>query len=197
MNDELLFRLIFISVFVLCLLISASYRRLARKTGEVIPRQQEGFIVLTLRIVLTLPLLLTILLYACNPRWMDWSAVSLPDGVRWLGAVCGIACIPLLRWVFISIGANISETVLTKGNHVLVTHGPYRRVRHPLYSLGLLEILSLSLLSANWFMLLMWLIAVLLFRFIVIPKEEANLVTVFAGEYQSYRERTGALVPHF
>lgn len=96
---------------MLCLLI-AYYRRLARKTGEVIPRQQEGLIVLTLRIAL--PLRLTILLYACNPRWMDWSAVSLPDGMRWLGAVSGIACIPLLRWMFISIRANISETVLTK-----------------------------------------------------------------------------------
>lgn len=79
---------------------------------------------------------------------------------------------------------------------MLVIHGPYRRVRHPLYSLGLFEILSLSLLAANWFMPLLWLIAVLLFRFIVIPKEETSLVTVFAGEYQSYRERTGALVPH-
>ncbi len=195
MKEELSFRLIFVGVFMICLLISAYHRRRARKDGGTIPRRQEGALALILRIVLTLPLLVSILLYAVNPRWMEWSVIPLPVWLRWLGAVLGIICIPLLWWVFSSIGSNISETVLTKRNHVLVTDGPYRWVRHPLYSLGLLEILALSLLASNWFMALLWILGALIFRFVIIPKEEVNLIAAFDGEYQLYRKRTGALIP--
>lgn len=178
-------------------MISTYYRTRARKISGVITRREEGMLALTLRIVLTLPLLLSIILYAFNPRWMDWSAMTLPLWTRWVGAGLAIACVPLLWWVFSSIGSNISETVLTKRDHQLVMKGPYRWVRHPLYSVGLLEILALSLLAANWFMLLLCMVGIVVFRLVVIPKEEANLVAAFDGEYQRYQTEAGPLVPRF
>lgn len=197
MEEELIFRLIFISVFALGLSVSAYYRWLARKSGEVISRRQEGTMALILRAAMTLPLLVAILLYAFLPGWMAWSAISLPVWVRWLGVGLGVACLPLIWWVFSSIGSNISETVLTKREHKLVTEGPYRWVRHPLYGVGLLEILALSLVASNWFMALLGFIGVLVFRFVVIPVEEEKLIAVFDGEYERYRARTGALAPRF
>lgn len=197
MKEELSFRLIFIGVFVLMMTISIYYRGKARQASETIARQQEGTLALILRSVLSLPLLLAILLYACNPRWMSWSVSSLPVWVRWLAAGLGIACVPLTWWVFSSIGSNISETVLTKRNHKLVTEGPYHWVRHPLYGVALLAILALSLLASNWFMVLYWLIGTLVFRYVVIPIEEAKLIAVFDGEYEQYQARTGALAPRF
>jgi len=112
MEEELVFRLIFIGVFALVLSVSTYYRRLARKSGEAISRLQEGPLALTLRVVMTLPLLLAILFYAFIPRWMSWSAISLPIWVRWMGVGLSIACLPLVWWVFSSIGSNISETVM-------------------------------------------------------------------------------------
>ncbi len=197
MIEELTFRLIFICVFALTLSLSAYYRRLARKSGGVIPRRQEGTLALILRAAMALPLSLAILLYASLPGWMEWSAVSLPVWLRWLGAGLGVTCLPLMRWVFRSIGSNISETVLTKQNHKLVTEGPYRWVRHPLYGVALLEILALSLMAGNWFMALLGFIGALVFRHIVIPIEEAKLIAAFDGEYEQYRARTGALAPRF
>jgi protein-S-isoprenylcysteine O-methyltransferase Ste14 len=197
MEKELAFRLIFIGVFALGLSISIYYRRLARKSGEVISRRQEGTLALILRAAMALPLLLAILFCAFVPRWMEWSAISLPVWVRWAGAGLGVACLPLLLWVFNSIGSNISETVLTKRGHKLVTWGPYRWVRHPLYGAALLEILALSLIAGNWFMALLWLIGVLVFRYVVIPMEEAKLIAAFDGEYEQYMARTGALAPRF
>jgi protein-S-isoprenylcysteine O-methyltransferase Ste14 len=195
MQEELAFRLIFIGVFAFAVSISGYYRRLARQSGATIPRRQEGALGLFLRISLTLPLLLAILLYAFKPRWMDWSAIPSPVWLRWLAAGLGVACLPLMRWVFTSIGSNISETVLTKAEHKLVKKGPYRWVRHPLYGVGLLMILSLSLIASNWFMLILWCFGVLVFRYVVIPIEEAKLVSAFDGEYERYRSRTGALAP--
>jgi protein-S-isoprenylcysteine O-methyltransferase Ste14 len=197
MEEKLVFRLIFIGVVALGVSISTYYRRLARKSGEAISRRREGRLALILRTVMVLPLLLAILFYAFAPRWMDWSAISLPVWVRWTGAGLGIACLPLLWWVFSSIGSNISETVLTKREHELVTRGPYRWVRHPLYGAALLKILALSLIAGNWFMALWWLVGILVFRCVVIPIEEAKLIAAFDGEYEDYRARTGALVPRF
>jgi protein-S-isoprenylcysteine O-methyltransferase Ste14 len=195
MGQDTKFRLMFIGLFVLALFISAYYRRLARKSGEVISRRQEGMPALILRAVLAFPLLLSIILYAINPRWIQWSEAPLPTWIRWSGAGIGVFCILLLRWVLRSIGGNISETVLTKRDHKLVREGPYRRVRHPLYGVGLLLILSLSLIASNWFMILLWIMGVLVFRHVVIPIEEEKLIEAFGEEYEAYREGTGALVP--
>jgi protein-S-isoprenylcysteine O-methyltransferase Ste14 len=197
MEEELIFRLLFIAVFALMLSLSAYYRSLARKSGDVIYRRQEGALALILRVALALPLALAILLYAFLPGWMEWSTMRLPGWSRWLGAGLGVVGLPLLWWVFTNIGSNISETVLTKQEHKLVTDGPYRWVRHPLYSAALLEILALSLMAGNWLMALLWLIGVLVFRLIIIPIEETKLIAAFDGEYERYRARTGALTPRF
>ena len=195
--EELTFRSIFIMVFALGLSISTYYRRLARKSSEVIYKRQEGTLASILRAALALPLLLAIFSYAFLPGRIGWSTIYLPVWVRWLGAGLGVACLPTLWWVFASIGSNISETVLTKREHRLVTDGPYRWVRHPLYGVGLLKILALSLMAGNWFMALLWLIYVLVFRYIVIPIEESKLIAAFDGEYEQYRARTGGLAPRF
>ena len=126
---------------------------------------------------------------------MTWSAVPLPVWVRCLGAGVGVACIPLLGWVFRSIGRNISETVLTKESHELVTTGPYRWVRHPLYGVGSTAFAALSLVAASWFMGLFVLLAILAVIAFVIPREEANLERAFGADYRAYRRRTGRLLP--
>lgn len=97
--------------------------------------------------------------------------------------------------MFVSIGDNISETILTKSTHQLVTHGPYRWIRHPLYAFALLLLLPLGLLASNWFLLLFPCIRAVVFRWVVIPREEANLIKLFGKQYETYRERTGALLP--
>ena len=94
-----------------------------------------------------------------------------------------------------SIGSNISETVLTKERHQLVTAGPYRWVRHSLYSVGSTAFAALSLIAANAFMGLFVALAVAAVVAAVIPREEANLERVFGAEYRAYRRRTGRLVP--
>jgi protein-S-isoprenylcysteine O-methyltransferase Ste14 len=195
MTQEQLFRVAFAVIFITVMSISGYYRRRARAAGETIARRQEGALALLLRLVFTLPLLLTIVLYLFRPDWLAWATFSLPHWARWAGVGLGLACIPLAHWVFTSIGSNISETVLTKKSHQLVTEGPYRWIRHPLYSTGLLLILSLGLIARNWFLLALWGVAFVVFRFVVIPVEERKLTEAFGDAYAQYRKHTGALVP--
>ena len=101
----------------------------------------------------------------------------------------------MVVWVMRSIGRNISETVLTKATHELVTKGPYRWIRHPLYTTGLILLTGLSLLAANAFIATLVLLIGGLIVGVVIPREEASLVQTFGERYQRYRQHTGRLMP--
>ena len=107
------------------------------------------------RLLFAAPLYLSVFAYMVNPDWMVWSSFPLPSWLRWLGAALGLGMLPILYWGVSSLGSNISETFLTKEKHVLVTHGPYRWVRHPLYAVATIGFVSLSIVAANWFMMAM------------------------------------------
>jgi protein-S-isoprenylcysteine O-methyltransferase Ste14 len=84
---------------------------------------------------------------------------------------------------------------LTKSKHQLVTHGPFHWVRHPLYVVATLVLMSLGFLAANWFMLAMTCFILMGITFFVIPREEAELAQKFGVEYEQYKQRTGRLFP--
>jgi protein-S-isoprenylcysteine O-methyltransferase Ste14 len=194
---EALLRVVFAGALFGALALSAFYRRRARAAGEVIERRAEGVAALVLRMGLALPLFAALLLFILYPRALAWSRLGLPDGVRLSAAAGAALCLPFLRRVLRAIGPNISETVLTKREHELVTHGPYRWVRHPLYTGSLALLLCLSLIADSWFLGLYWLAALLAFRMVVIPREEAHLTAAFGDAYVQYRRGTGALFPKF
>ncbi len=177
--------------------MSAAFRYGARRSGDVIPRRREGPGSLALRLVFASALYLSLLAYMVNPAWMAWSSFSLPLGIRWVGVALGLAMLPLLAWVFRSLGSNISETVLTKEHHALVTHGPYRWVRHPLYSVATTMFLMLGVVAANWFIIGTVLLAIAGIAVSVIPREEAQLIARFGDRYRAYQAQTGMLLPRF
>ena len=100
----------------------------------------------------------------------------------------------LLAWTFRSLGKNLTDTVVTRKKHTLVVHGPYRWVRHPLYSSAALLVAGVSLIAANWFFFVMGvaLLCVLVMR---TRTEEENLVARFGESYQTYMRRTGRFLP--
>lgn len=195
MNEQQLFRWIFILILLVTFVISGYYRRKARQSG-VIHRAQEGWLFLTLRILFAAPFFLAALAYMANPTWMAWSLIPLPNWLRWLAALVGLGMLPVVYWVFSTIGANISETYLTKETHALVMDGPYRWVRHPLYAVATVIFVALSIVAANWFMLAMAVVQTFVLALVVIPREEAQLRLKFGEAYRAYQQRTGRLVPH-
>jgi len=190
-----MFRWFALAVLVSCLGISAYYRRRARAEGETIPRRREAPWLLAGRAFVALPLFFAISTYVVNPRWMAWAELPLPRWTRWAGVVLGLLTVPAARWVFTSLGRNVSETVLTKRHHALVTTGPYRWIRHPLYTTGIALLLAIGLMAASWFILLFGLVTLASMRFVVIPLEERQLVMKFGDDYRAYIHRTGRLLP--
>ena len=97
--------------------------------------------------------------------------------------------------MFSNLGRNVSETVLTKSDHALVTSGPYRWIRHPLYATGGALLVAVGLMAANWFILGLASLVVVLMRLLVVPLEERALLAKFGDDYRRYMQRTGGMFP--
>ncbi len=195
MDTNLLYRGSALVILIAIFTISAYFRTRARSSGEVISRVQEGRLALILRLVFALPLLADLLLNIFYPPAVTWAKFSVTAEIRIAALIVAAGCVVLLGWVFRSIGNNISETVLVKKEADLVTSGPYRYVRHPLYAGSLLFLLAFSLVFQDWIILGYSLAGILAFRLLVIPAEEAQLLESFGEEYECYQSRTGALLP--
>src|SRR6266404_6324251 len=168
---------------------SGYYRWRARLGSETIARSRESGFFMVIRALVALLLYLPVIAYVAIPQWMTWASFPLPPWIRWFGVVVGLLTIPAAAWVLRSLGHNVSETVLTKREHQLVTAGPYQWVRHPLYTTGLTLFVALGLMEASWFVLSMTAVAALLIQLLVIPAEERALVEKFGDRYRAYMGR--------
>ncbi len=194
MPDDYPFRQILIIGCVMVIPIALSYRIRSQATGEKLDRRQEGLFLL---IAIRLNGLIAgggLITYMINPKWMAWSSVALPAWMRWIGVGLGAAAGVLLIYTFHTLGKNLTDTVVTRKVHTLVTHGPYRWVRHPFYVSGALAVLANALAAANWFLFLTG-APVLTLLAIRTRIEEAKLIERFGDAYRSYMERTGRFFP--
>lgn len=193
--NENTYRLWAIGIFLIGAGISGYFRRKAdRDTGEKISPRAEGLpIMISLR-VFGLALWLGVFAYLINPAWMHWSQVSLPTSARITGLALGVLADLLAYWVFSNLGTNVSPSVATRKRHQLVTSGPYRWVRHPLYTMGMISYLSFAIMAANWYIAAL---AVITFIILLIrlPKEEAGLIERFGDDYRRYMQQTGRFLP--
>lgn len=103
---------------------------------------------------------------------------------------CGIA---VAVWARIYLGRNWGMPMTEKAEPELVTSGPYRFVRHPIYSGLLLGLLGTALVTN----LIGLIIAVVLggYFYYSASVEEKNLIRTFPTAYPAYRARTKMLIP--
>lgn len=194
MDHDHTFRLVLIGGALILFPVMAYYRLRSQATGEKLDRWQEGrFILLTLRPV-GVAAMVGLIAYLINPAWMAWSSIRLPEWLRWTGVGLGVLAGGLLIGTLESLGPNLTDTVVTRRAHTLVTSGPYRWVRHPFYDAVGLAILANSLAAANWFLFLTGGLAVIL-MIVRTRTEEQHLLARFGDLYRPYVERTGRFVP--
>ena len=194
MGDDQTFRIILALGMAAVLPFGIYHRVRAQATHEKLDRRQEGlFILLTLRPI-GLAAMFGLVTFVANPEWMAWSSVPLPASLRWAGVGVGLVGGCLLVWTFRALGTNITDTVVTRRDHRLVTTGPYGIVRHPFYVASALAVFANMLASANWFVGLMGALATTLLV-IRTPTEEKHLVKRFGNDYLRYMKQTRRFLP--
>ncbi len=194
MENELTFRVITIVVFLALVVIGVYHRVRAARSGEKISRREEGLPIMSLLRLFGFSAWIGLLIYMVNPRWMAWSTLSIPSWLPWVGAGLGIIALPLMYWMFSSLGKNVTDTVAIRKEHSLVTHGPYHWVRHPMYSSGFLLFFGFSLLTANWFIGVTAILG-LIPLVVRTATEETKLIEEFGDEYCEYMKGTGRFLP--
>lgn len=146
------------------------------------------------RVALGPLMVLSVWLYFGDPRRVERYAVPVPSWLRWAGAGLGWASLPLLVWTHQTLGQAWSTNLELQDQHRLVTTGPYRWMRHPMYTAVLMFFAGSALTTANGVILApagigSWII---LAR---VVDEEAMMSAQFGDVYRRYAERTGRFLP--
>jgi protein-S-isoprenylcysteine O-methyltransferase Ste14 len=105
--------------------------------------------------------------------------------------LCGLG---FCLWARAVLGRNWSGTVTLKENHELVVRGPYRLVRHPIYT-GLLVMLIATWIEQAHIAGMLGLIFVFVSFWIKLNNEEEVMRAQFSDQYAVYAERVKRILP--
>ena len=206
MDMNLSFRLSFFALWALLGVVRGYYGR-KTKTHSTIAGVMEklktaiaeedmgtGFKIITA--IVTVIGSVGLVLYLLSPPWWTWTFIPLGEWIQWLGIVTALVSIFFLIWVHRHLDKQWSIALEIQEDHKLITTGPYRYVRHPMYlgiftcTIGLMMI-SLDVLVILFFAFTIWV------NYRRIPREEQMLIQKFGDEYLEYIKQSGRLIPQF
>jgi len=173
-------------LFALFWLVSALKRK---KT-----KQREA---ISQRLAYMLPLFVAFFLLF-NPRaefgWLVTYFVPHTLGVQWAGVGVMAAGVAIAFWARVHLGSNWSGVVTLKEGHELIRTGPYRNIRHPIYTGILVAFAGNTLVNGQ----VRGLIAVAIVwasSFIKARREEAFLAQEFGSKFDEHTQHTGMFLP--
>jgi protein-S-isoprenylcysteine O-methyltransferase Ste14 len=193
--SELLIRGLTVVLLMAFVLVWASNLIRVRGSGGIVYSKRENLLLAAFSRSLVVASVAGVVIYALEPRSLPWSHLPLPGWLRVVGFFVGGAGVALLHWVLTTLGRNFSMSLVVKKDHSLVVDGPYRWVRHPMYTALSTIFLGLFLLTASW---LVGGTAALAYGAIMIvrtPQEERMLRDRFGAEYVTYARGTGRFLP--
>ena len=127
--------------------------------------------------------------YPLNLRIIPQSEVILAAAA--ILCVCGLG---FCFWARAVLGRNWSGTVTLKEDHELIVRGPYRLVRHPIYT-GLLAMLVATAILQGHLTGLIGFILVFVSLWIKLSNEEELMRKQFPDQYATYQEQVKRIIP--
>ena len=194
MDPESIPRVFSIVLLVSSLTASGVLRARAQRNGGPLQVQPEGRSRLAVLRLFALVAIAPLLAYFVNPSLLPFTQIALPTALRIVGAVLAIGGMGVALWAVYTLGTNITPTHYTREDHGLIASGPFRWIRHPLYSGGSIAWLGIILVTGVWVTGL----ALVFVGFILVSRvqlEEANLTESFGDAYREYSARTGRYFP--
>jgi len=193
MNEDLLFRQLFVAIYIVFAGVRMRYRISSAKR-ELEQRHQAPGIAMILLTIAILGYFSSIFLDLFFPHWLSWSRIMIPSWLRWLGVIVALCSTLLVDWIHRELGRQYSAELAIQKEHSLVTTGPYARTRHPMYTALNMFSFSTALTTSNSLILLFAILVIIPFPWIARAEEEMLLET-FGEEYREYMKRTGRFFP--
>ncbi|WP_337043834.1 methyltransferase family protein [Emticicia sp. 17c] len=126
--------------------------------------------------------------------WLRESFVPHTDFVSIVAFLLALLGLITACWARYLLGRNWSLSVQKKQDHELIRSGPYKWVRHPIYTGLLLLFTGTALLVGDYRGILAVVIMVVAF-WLKLRKEEQVMAELFGEQYEAYRQQTKALIP--
>lgn len=168
-------------------------RRYGRPGGDV-PRSADGPVMATALAAGGLAFYGSLLAFIGWPPLLAWSSMGLPPVVRWAGVAPLAAGASLALWARFTLGRSSTVTAVPAPHAELVTRGPYRRFRHPIYSAGLLMIPGAAALTDSAFVLAVGVVMLGVLD-VRTRREERLLLERFGDAYRRHMEGTHRWLP--
>ena len=186
---ELIVKYVFVLLWIIWafywLAVAKNTKSNARK--ETIASRASHFVPLAIAAVF--------LWFPLNPNSLLTSKFVQKSGTLWwIGLFCTIAGLFISVWARRYLGKNWSAAVTVKQEHELVRSGPYKLVRHPIYTGLILAFFGSVIASGEWRGLIALLIVVYTF-WRKLKHEEHWMLQTFGLEYLAYRSQVKALIP--
>jgi len=126
--------------------------------------------------------------------WIQNEVIPDNSWIEVLGVVLAIAGIAFAIWARAYLGGNWSSSVTVKVEHQLIQSGPYRWVRHPIYTGLLIALLgtAMELREIRGLLAVPVLYVGLKIKSMI---EERTMMNTFGPQYEEYSRHTGAIVP--
>ena len=192
---ETVFMSIFAVLFSGLVVLRSIYKLKAGVFRRGIYSRDEGVVLIVLRSVLGVPLLAAVVFYFLDPLSPGWARIDLPVGLRFSGVFLGSASLILLARAHRALGRNFSPTLIFQRDHRLVTEGPYRYIRHPIYAAYLLLFTAGFLVTTHWGIGVFGVSIIGLLMTFRLRREEELLEEHFGEEYLAYSGKTPRFIP--
>jgi len=129
-------------------------------------------------------------------KWLADRIVPESSAVALIGLALTVGGLIFAVWARIALGANWSGTVTIKSGHNLIRRGPYRWIRHPIYT-GLLASLVGTVLLQGEVRAFLGFAVILFALYRKARREERFLSEEFGDEFAEHTKHTGMFLPRF
>ena len=128
------------------------------------------------------------------PSPLDWFVVPHTKLSTWIGAFLCVSGLVFALWARVILGRNWSGVITLKEGHELIERGPYRIVRHPIYT-GILAMFSGTAIAMGYFGGFLGLLLVFVSFWLKLKREEDLMLKHFPDKYAAYQGRVKRIIP--
>lgn len=193
--SETIYRTLFITSTIFMFTIRIYYQRKIR-SEQLLTEERGSRLRLIPGAIAAIVTIMFGLEYIFAPGTFEFAyLIEYPTWLRWLGVVMLTFGISLLWAAHHHLGKSFHSLVVLKEDQVLVESGPYKWIRHPIYTAYFLNYIGGGLLAGNWVLTFVPVFFFGLMVYLRIGEEEAVLIEKFGDEYRAYMKKTGRFLP--
>ena len=159
----------------------------ARHSGDSHSIEQKSYYLILLSIIATV--------IGCLIIRETSFVIHTPLFITWLSLFIYGTGIFLRYWSMLTLKHEFTRHVQVSADKKLVSHGPYRSMRHPLYTALIVCMVGLSCYLASWVGLLFTLLLIIPSILIRIKLEEAMLTEALGETYDEWKRQRWILMP--